>query len=243
MTGNCGKRSLTSESNCGPSMPGIRQSLMTRSISSCSSTSRASRPLPAVKTRISFWLNAELSRSQSLGSSSTTRTLCVIVFFLILMVQVAAMGRNVQVEGRAGIFFADALDTPVMVFHDRIDLRQAQAGARGLGGDERRENTLDHVRLDALAGVGHADDGIARVLGNADGQAPALGHGVDGIEDQVQAGLFQLPGVGIQGGAGCQIVDLCVDIVDRQFRGAETEDFPGPRIGALGLAKSRNSVI
>src|SRR5471032_2809094 len=123
ITGNCGKRFLISASNCGPSMPGMRQSLT--------------------------------SRSQSLGSSSTTSTLCVIA----CLVEVFTMGRNVQAEGRPGIFFAGAFDAPVMVFHDRKDLGQAQPGAGGLGRDKRGENSFEHVWLNAHAGVRHADHG------------------------------------------------------------------------------------
>src|SRR5471032_1975759 len=147
ITGNCGKRFLISASSCGPSMPGMRQSLITRSMSSASSTLSACRPLLAVKTVMSFWLRADASRSQSLGSSSTTSMLCVIA----ALIEVFAMGRNVQAERGAGIFFADAFDTPVVVFHDRKDFGQAQAGARGLGGDERCEDAFQHIGFDALA--------------------------------------------------------------------------------------------
>lgn len=54
ITGSCGKRLLISASNCGPSMPGMRQSLITRSMSSHSSTFSACKPLPAVNTWMPF---------------------------------------------------------------------------------------------------------------------------------------------------------------------------------------------
>src|SRR5471032_1198169 len=142
-----------------------------------------------------LWLRADDSKSQSLGSSSTTNTLCVMTILIVAVV--ITLGRNVQAEGGAGIFLTGTFDAAVVTFHDRIDFGQAQARAGGLGGDERREDPLDHIRRNALAGVGDADHRVAVNAANAQSQAAAFGHRINGVEDQVEARLLELFGIGI----------------------------------------------
>src|SRR3989344_6380376 len=213
-------------------MPGMRQSLITRSMSSCSSTLSACRPLPAVNTWTPFWLRADDNRSQSLGSSSTTNMLCVMSVLVVF-----ADCRNVQAERSAGIILADAFDAAVVTFHDRIDFGQAQAGAGGLGGDERGEDALDHIRRDTLAGVGDADDCVVAHRTNAQGQAATFGHCIDSVENQVEAGLFELLGVGIDGRARRLVVDVGGAFVAGRVRAAEAEDLLHQRARRWGYGQ------
>src|SRR5262249_2808456 len=66
---------------------------------------------------------------------------------------------QVDVEARAAVDLARAIDPALMLLDDAEDQRQAENGAlaRALGGEERLEDALAYVRGDAVAGVGDAE--------------------------------------------------------------------------------------
>lgn len=115
-----------------------------------------------------------------------------------------------------------------MVFHDREHLGQTQPCARSLGGDEGVEDAVNDFRLDTLTRVADADhrDGtlfVSLPARNGECQSASGGHGIDGIEDQVETGLGQLPRVGIHRGARRTFIDHGLDVVSLQFRRTEPQ--------------------
>ena len=61
------------------------------------------------------------------------------------------------------------------------------------------------------------NDRIAALSTNAQGQAAAFRHGIDGVENQVKTGLLELLGVGVDGRAGRLVVDVRIDVVAGQL--------------------------
>ena len=103
---------------------------------------------------------------------------------------------------------------PAGLFHEAIDLAQAQArsAASALRCVERVKRALDDLWRHACPRVGDSDEhvlacGNLRVLTGIsfvkvrvrsfNRQAAAVGHGVAGIDAQVQEGVLKLAGVGI----------------------------------------------
>ena len=115
-----------------------------------------------------------------------------------------------QEEGDAGALIDLGMDARLAagLAHETVDHRQAQPCAHPdrLGGEEGIEGLGDHLGRHAAAVVGHregdvfarfqvADPGHARIqrpVGGLDEDATALGHGVAGIDAEVEQGVFQL---------------------------------------------------
>ncbi len=93
---------------------------------------------------------------------------------------------------------------------------QAQAGAIGLGGEERAEQAVQGCLVHAHALVADTDTDLpTRLAAGTVGhqaQAAAIGHGLDGIERQVQQHLLQLGVVGLDRHAVIGNFQLQVDI-------------------------------
>ena len=68
---------------------------------------------------------------------------------------------------------------------------QPAAGPR-LGGEEGVEDALTHRFVHAVAGVGHVNADHLAVSTAAQAQGAAVGHGVTGVDGEVQQGIFQL---------------------------------------------------
>ncbi|MNP09011.1 hypothetical protein D3C76_1011000 [compost metagenome] len=102
---------------------------------------------------------------------------------------------------------------PTRLLAETIDHRQTQAGALadGLGGEERVEGPVDGALRHTAAIVGDAqyhivawreitvglgEIGIQVAVRGLHQQFSTIGHGVAGIDDQVEQGAFQLIGVG-----------------------------------------------
>ena len=90
---------------------------------------------------------------------------------------------------------------PVVLLHDTKNLRQSEAGAAlALGGEERLEHALLHLRTHAQARFGHLDHHIlAYPAGGQANGAPAWKR-VDRVEDQVGQRLAQADGPSLNHG-------------------------------------------
>src|SRR6266851_7177581 len=92
-----------------------------------------------------------------------------------------------------------------MFLNDAVGDGKSQAGAsglafagRGLGGKERIVDALDVLGSDARSRVGYAHaNALAVQSGHA--QPAAAGHGVFGVQEQVQEHLLQSPRVPLNG--------------------------------------------
>jgi hypothetical protein len=99
--------------------------------------------------------------------------------------------RNVNVVPRAA-----RLDVHVLALHDPVDHREAEARApRALRGEERLEKPRPDRLRHADAGVAHHEDDLAALRRRLDGDAAAVGHRVDRVEQQVRQRLAQFRGV------------------------------------------------
>ena len=68
----------------------------------------------------------------------------------------------------------------------------------GLGGEEGIVDALEMLGSDAGAGVG--DEGFDMAVDqSSDAQASAAGHGVFGVQQQVEEDLLQLAGIAVDG--------------------------------------------
>ena len=95
------------------------------------------------------------------------------------------------------------MDFAGVLLNDAVADREAEAGAafvagQGLGGEERIVDALEMLGSDAGTGVGDKGFDVAVDQSN-DAQAPASGHGVFGVQEQVEEDLLQLAGVAVDG--------------------------------------------
>ncbi len=124
----------------------------------------------------------------------------------------AAVAGQVELHGRALAHLAVDLAVAIGLPGEAVDHRQAKprALADRLGGEERVEGALDHLGRHAGTGVGDADADVlagthaARVgsvgavevcVAGLDGERATVGHGVAGIDDQVEDRALELVGV------------------------------------------------
>src|ERR1051326_919254 len=121
-----------------------------------------------------------------------------------------------KMERGARAFLGFDGDGGAMFFGEETGVVKAQAGAfaQGFGGEERLENRSHEARRDAGAGVldrkadqrragrqalEMVDGGHLLVARGAEGKFPALGHGVGGVEGEVDDDLLEFNGVGVEG--------------------------------------------
>ena len=135
---------------------------------------------------------------------------------------------------------------------DAVERREAEPGAlaRRLGGEERLEHAGEYLGGNAGAGVGDPQPGVAAgfeagpVVGvglvhgdvrGVDGELPAAGHRVAGVDCEVDQDLLELAGVrldrpqafggcGVQGdvlaeGAAQQLIQARDDVVEAEYFG------------------------
>ena len=139
--------------------------------------------------------------------------------------RVRAGGRQHEAHMRALAGGAADADVAAGLAHESVHHRQAEAAAaaEGLGGEEGLEHALQHRRLDALAGVADVDlhvvarrhldhageRGVELAQRNGDRQLAAFGHGVAGVDREVEDGVLELVRVdqGVQRRAGQAQVD------------------------------------
>ena len=128
--------------------------------------------------------------------------------------QVATEARQEQAHCRALVHFALNGDMAPGLFAEAIDHRQPQAGALAdrLGGEERIEGAADgalrhaaaivgdteyHVVTRFEVAVGFGEAGVQLLVRGPHHQFAAIGHGIAGVDDQVEQGTFQLIGIGL----------------------------------------------
>ena len=125
-------------------------------------------------------------------------------------------GGQEEVEGGAAAHGALHGDPALVLCDDAIDGGQPKAGAlaRGLGGEERLEDSAQVLRRDAGPGVGDGEmgavagggpgvlNGVGLVdQGDIDGELEfaASGHGVAGVDGEVEQRLLEHAGIGAHG--------------------------------------------
>ena len=117
--------------------------------------------------------------------------------------------RQIELHRRALALFGIQVEVPARLLEETIDLAEAEAGALAdiLGGEEGIERTRLHLGRHADPGIADRDTdiiarrkvflltGIGRVerdIGRLDHQLAAIGHGVAGVDRQVDDRGFQL---------------------------------------------------
>src|ERR1044072_5178728 len=113
-----------------------------------------------------------------------------------------AVGR--QMNFKDGSYAGLALNSNItaVIFDDALADRQSQTQAAAfLRGIKRLKNFVERPRLDATPRTPHRNHDFRRVgilteIG-ADGQLPAVGHGIDGIEVEIDQHLHELLRVGM----------------------------------------------
>src|SRR6266567_827568 len=168
MTMISSSNSLVFSSTSRPEMPGIWISRRTSSGCSSRTSFRASSPLPAVRTSYPCFLRF-CSRDQRIRCSSST----TIIFAFLIGAPLCLNGRlrhprhgksrlpgaglELDVKDRPLAVFAFDGKDPAVLGDELVTDGQAETGALGLGGKERREDFLQDLRGDAGAGIGDAD--------------------------------------------------------------------------------------
>jgi hypothetical protein len=123
------------------------------------------------------------------------------------------------VHGEAGALagLAGDADVAAVALDDGVADRQAEAGAGALlGGEEGVEDARQVFGGDALAGVADGDLGahaaaFLQPVAARQGEPAAVGHGLEGIHDEVDEHLLQLAQVHLDAAAGA-VVDAHLDL-------------------------------
>src|SRR5436190_20779463 len=97
-----------------------------------------------------------LKRSER-SSSTTSRVCAVCVAGGLASLAMTFLHGKTQEHGRAASFAARHLDGAAVLLHDGLADRKPEAGAAGLGREERVEQLGQRVARDPDAGVDHAD--------------------------------------------------------------------------------------
>src|SRR5579883_84635 len=114
-----------------------------------------------------------------------------------------------------------------MFFDDAITDGEAQAGAAaiGLGGEKGIEDAMNVLARDSRSGIGDLDLDAAVVRGGANFEHAAAGHGVAGVEEQIEKDLLKLVG-----GAAHARQAFRQLLYDLNLRSSERMDHQGERL-------------
>src|SRR5712692_2044559 len=179
-----------------PSRSSSRRSVSTTSNSCSRSWSSASLPLVTAVTSLPSSSRMALIVVATLCSSSTTRTLVFVIVWW-------PRDRQRDRERRALTGSASHLQRPAVRLHDAVRHPQAEAGALlHLRREERLEDARDRFFAHSRASVADVDaHDVGRIrlqLASAgvrrDDEPSARGHGLGGVEEQVEEDLLQLIG-------------------------------------------------
>ncbi len=108
---------------------------------------------------------------------------------------------------------------------EAVHLGKAEAGALAdrLGREERLEDLVEHIGGNAEPGISDIDPdelaGVRRLglhdVARADRHRAAVGHGIAGIDDEIEQGGFEL------GDVGLDRPDVAVDVEGQTHRAAD----------------------
>src|SRR5579862_2520983 len=160
------------------------------------------------------------------------------------------MHRDVDAEtGRGFSLRRDAAesDGAVVFLHDALADPEAESSSlRGLGGEEGLEEMPGVFCLDSGAGVTDGDRYVfveARCIGalaDGDAQLAAVGHGLNGVGDEVHEDLPQLAGKSLKGGVAevalFELDVLHLDVAELQLDDVVDDFGDGDGDGLLGFA-------
>ncbi len=147
------------------------------------------------------------------------------------------MGGAGEVDAEGGSFagFGFEGDVAVVFFDDAAGGGESESGASAFGGEVCVEDVGEIFFGDADAGVGDVEDECVVFAEGSDEEFAAVGHGLDGVEHEIEEGLFDEVGVegavgvvGGEGGEDADFVGLClgVDEVDEVLNeGVEGDAF------------------
>src|SRR6266571_3244987 len=256
MTMISSSNSLTFSSTSRPEMPGICISRRTSSGCSSRTSFRASSPLPAVRTSYPCFIRF-CSRDQRIRCSSST----TIIFAFLIGAPLYLNGRvrhprrgrsrlngaGLKLNGKdrpLAVFAVDGQD-PAVLGDEFVTDGEAETGALGLGGKERREDFPQDLRRDAGAGIGNADPDPLLPLffqrSAGDGEYAPLPHCLERIQDQIEKHLLDLFGVHIDGGEIFIEFQPFFHVLPSPVLGGEHESFlqDGVHVdaGRLGLGR------
>ena len=168
------------------------------------------------------------------------------------------MARQVDAEGRALADLAVGEDVAARLLDDAVDGGQAEAGALAdiLGGEERLEDLGHDLGRHAGAGVLDLDQHVlagrhavagelqALALGDvarADGERAAVGHGVAGVDGEVDDHLLELRLVGLdvpEVAAGQDLeLDLLAERAVEQRRDRSVSTSPSSSTSACSVCR------
>src|SRR5581483_1268290 len=155
----------------------------------------ARRPLAASSTAkpSSRRVSAVIWRSRSLSSTTRTEAFCV----MILMHFAQRQSENYAGAGRR--FVGNDGDRSAVFFDDRLGKKQAEADAFAFGGEERLEQTVGDLAIDADAGVSKRDGQITVVAREVDRQPAAVGHRLRRVHDHVDETCAKFFRVDVEG--------------------------------------------
>ncbi len=166
------------------------------------------------------------------------------------------VAREIELHRRAFILLAVDGHVAAGLLDEAVDHAEAKTGAAAgvLGGEEGLEHpfqcALGHARAavadrdhDVLAGrdlgVGGCVGLVQQGVGRLDGQTPSIGHGVPGVDGQVQDGVFELVLVGFDGpqawGQDALQFDLLAQGPVQQFRHVPDQAVDVQRLGLQRL--------
>src|SRR6266849_7053054 len=206
MTGRCASCERISARISIPLRPGRARSSSTRSKGRSPTRCKPSSPVTAVSTSkfsssSKVCSDSQISASSSMMSTDPTGSVfpCSVPRDMTAASDIdclPAQGK-IQCECRSGTGMTFHANFAGVFLNDAVGHREAEASSAvlslagcGLGGEERIVDALDMFRCDSRSSVGDAD-GNQGAVGGCDAQGSTAGHGVFGIQEQVQENLLQ----------------------------------------------------
>src|SRR5437660_4980051 len=258
MTRRCASCERISERISIPLRPGRARSSSTRSKGRSPTRCSPSSPVTAVSTSkfsssSKVCRDSRISASSSMMSTDPTGSVfpCSVPRDMTAASDIdclPAQGK-IQCECSSGTGMTFHANLAGVFLNDAVGHRQTQASSAvlslarsGFGGEERIVNALNMFRSDARTSVGDAD-GNQGAIGGCNTQGSAAGHGVFGIQEQVQEYLLQSTRVTLNRRNGrsefVMHLNLCRLELVLQQRERIGDDLVDVDVGELGAAGAR----
>src|SRR3990167_2718209 len=178
-----------------PLMSGMRMSVTMQPMLTSAKRSRNAVAEACVSARMPDDVSRKASESRTASSSSMIWTMASAGIGSLLF----ADGAEREAEDRSAARVRFDPDSTAMGVDDRPRDRQADAHSLPLGGDEGLEQLAGNLGCDPRSSIGdaHLDHVVVDEAG-ADQEFPRrrIGHGIDGIADQIEKDLLDLDAVG-----------------------------------------------